>query len=376
MWKGHGMKVVRISHKPSADTAGGADSQSAASRLIGTHGSGAVILLMLAVGTAFPAFAAIDGTVTNGTTGQPQSGVVLTLVKPGAQGMQTLGHTTSDSGGHFHFANDQPGGGPQLVQAQFQDVTYNTLMTPNMPTSGVDIRIYNATKSPAEARITQHMIVVQPSDNETVVNETILVQNRSNTTFANADLGGAQFFLPPAANGQVRVQVQGPGGMPLPRPAEKTKQDNVFKIDYPVKPGETQFNLSYTMRAGSPFVLRGRVVDIQGQPSGPVRFVAPPGVTLESTDLKSLGQEPQTQATIYDLLTPAYAVNVTGTGSLGGATAEEADEADMPQVEQKNPPVYQHLAWLVGLALGILAVGVVLLYRSSPVREAGRPASR
>jgi len=128
-------------------------------------------------------------------------------------------------------------------------------------------------------------------------------------------------------------------------------------------------------------MLRGRVANIEGQPSGPVRFVTPPGVTLESNDIKSLGQEPQTQATIYDLLTPAYAVNVTGTGSLGGGTADEADEADMPQVEQKNPPVYQHLAWLVGLALGILAVGVVLLYRSSPVRgagvsEAGRPASR
>ena len=163
--------------------------------------------------------------------------------------MQTLGHTTSDSGGHFHFANDQPGGGPQLVQAQFQDVTYNTLMTPNMPTSGVDIRIYNATKSPAEARITQHMIVVQPSDNETVVNETILVQNRSNTTFANPDLAALNSFSP-GCEWPGACSSAGPGGMPLPRPAEKTKQDNVFKINYPVKPGETQFNLSYTMRGG------------------------------------------------------------------------------------------------------------------------------
>lgn len=331
-----------------------------------------VLLFLL---TVLPVCAAVDGTVTNGTTGQPQSGVALTLVKPGAQGMQTLGTTTSDSGGHFHFANDQPGGGPQLVQAEFQGVTYNTLLTPNMSTSNVDIRVFNATRSPSEARITQHMIVVQPSDNETIINETMLVQNGSNTTFANPDLGGVRFFLPPAANGQVRIQVQGPGGMPLTRPAEKTKQDNVFKIDYPIKPGETQFNLSYTMRAGSPLTLRGRVVNIEGQPSGPVRFVVPPGVTLESSDIKPLGQEPQTQATIYDLLTPAYTVNVTGVGSLGGGT-EEADEADMPQVEQKNPPVYKHLGWLVGLALGILAVGVVLLYRSSPVRETGRSASR
>lgn len=321
--------------------------------------------------SAISLFSAVDGTVTNGTTNQPQGGVSMTLVKPGAQGMQTLGQTTSDSAGHFHFSNDQPGGGPQLIQAQYQDVTYNTLLTPNMSTSNVDVRVYNATKSPEVARIAQHMIVVQPSENETLINETLLVQNNSNLTFANSELGGARFFLPPAANGQVRVQVQGPGGMPLPRPAEKTKQDNVFKIDYPVKPGETQFNLSYTMRAGSPLTLRGRVVNIEGQPAGPVRFVAPPGVTIESPDIKLLGQEPQTQATIYDLLTSAYTVNVTGMGSMNGS-ADNSDESDMPQVEQKNPPVYHHLGLIVGLALGILAVGLVLLYRSSPVREAGR----
>jgi hypothetical protein len=321
---------------------------------------------------ALPLVAAIDGTVTNGTTNQTQAGVPITLVKPGAQGMQTLGQTTSDAQGRFHFDRDQPGGGPQLLQAQYQGVTYNTLLTPNVSTSAVDVRVYNATKSPADARISQHMIVIQPSENQTVVNETILVQNASSETFSNSDLGGVRFFLPPAANGQVRVQVQGPGGMPLPRPAEKTSQDNVFKVDYPVKPGETQFNLSYSLPVGSPSTLRGVVPVIKGQPAGPVRFVVPPGVTLESSDIRSLGQEPQTQATIYDLTASAYTINVTGTGSLGGDTsADNGDDSDRPQVEQKNPPVYQHLGLLVGLALALLAVAVLLLYRSSPVRGTG-----
>ena len=181
-------------------------------------------VLSMFVLLALPVWAAIDGTVTNGTTDQPQSGVSLTLVKPGAQGMQTLGQTTSDSQGHFHFEHDQPGGGPQLIQAQYQDVTYNTLLTPNIPTSGVDVRVFEATKSPAAAKIAQHMIVVQPSDGQTSVNETIIVQNNSNRTFANPESGEARFFLPPSANGQVRVQVQGPGGMPLPRPAEDERR--------------------------------------------------------------------------------------------------------------------------------------------------------
>jgi hypothetical protein len=326
-------------------------------------------LLALAV----PAFAAIDGTVTNGTTGQPQSNVLITLVKPGQSGMQTLGQTSSDANGRFQFEQDQPGGGPQLLQAEFQAVTYNTLLTPNIPTSGVDVRVYNSTKSPAQAQIAQHMIVLQPSDSQTTVNETFIVENRSNETYANPDLGGIRFFLPPSADGQARVSVQGPGGMPLPRPAEKTSESNVFKVDYPAKPGETQYNISYVLPVGSPATLRGRIASLKGQPVGRVRFVVPPGVTLESSDIRSLGQEPQTQATIYDLVSNAYTINVTGVGSLGQSGAEaSADDADMPKVEQKDPPIYHHLGWLVGLALGTMLIGILLLYRSSPVREAGR----
>jgi hypothetical protein len=314
--------------------------------------------------------AAIDGTVTNGTTGKPQANVRIMLVKPGQGGMQTLGTTKSDQQGHFQFTHDEPGGGPQLLQADFEGVNYNTLLTPNMPTSGVDVRVYKATKSPANARILQHMIVLEPSDAQTSVSETFILQNSSNETYANPGLGGVRFYVPRSADGQVRVSVQGPGGMPLPRTAEKTDETDVMKVDYPIKPGETQINLSYILHVGSPGTISGRVATIKGQPTGPVRFVVPPGVSLESSDINSLGQEPQTQAFIYDLLKPAYTLAVSGSGSLNQNSTSQSD-SDAPQVEQKNPPVYQHLGWLVGLGLGILAFGLALLYRSSPVRAAG-----
>ena len=51
--------------------------------------------------------ASIDGTVINGTTGKPQAGVSVTLVKPGQQGMQTIGDTVTDASGHFVFEKDR-----------------------------------------------------------------------------------------------------------------------------------------------------------------------------------------------------------------------------------------------------------------------------
>src|ERR1700761_4456730 len=108
---------------------------------------------------ATSAFAAMDGTVVNKTSGKPQPGVTINLVKPGAQGMQAIGSTVSDAQGHFVFEHDQPGGGPQLLQAVFGHVDYNKLMTPNLPTSNIELDVYDATKSPAIAQVAQNMLI-------------------------------------------------------------------------------------------------------------------------------------------------------------------------------------------------------------------------
>ena len=108
---------------------------------------------------AVSVLASIDGTVVNGTAGKPQPGVSITLVKPGAGGMQTLGTTVTDTAGHFRFENDQPGAGPQLLQVTYKGANYNKLMTPNLPTSGVELNVYESTKSPSVARIAQRMLL-------------------------------------------------------------------------------------------------------------------------------------------------------------------------------------------------------------------------
>ena len=163
MWKGYGMSRRRN-----------------ALASVGMRILGLLVLVCCALPSAK---AAIDGTITNGTTGKPQAGRNHLLVKPGQQAeCKRWALRRPDQQGHFQFTHDQPGGGPQLLQADYEGVNYNKLLTPNMPTSGVDVRVYNATKSPAQARIMQHMIVLEPGDAETSVSETFVLQNSSNET--------------------------------------------------------------------------------------------------------------------------------------------------------------------------------------------------
>lgn len=325
-------------------------------------------VLILLVATA--AQAAIDGTVMNGTSNKPQPGVAVNLVKPGQNGMQTLGSTTTDAAGKFQFANDQPGGGPQLLQASYKGVNYNKLLTPNIPTSNVKLPVYEATASPSVARVAQRMLVMEPTTSQLAVSETVMVQNDTTVTYNNEQLGSLRFYLPAAANGQVRVNVQGPGGMPLPRTAEKTDETDVYKVNFPIKPGESQFEISYVLVAGSPLTFHGGVVNVKGMAAGPMRLIAPPGVTLAGKDLQSLGTEPKTQATIYNVTAPhLFTIDVTGTGSLHPPEATAPEEGESPPVTEGKPPIYAQMPVLLPLALGILGIGLVYLFRTSPVRS-------
>lgn len=329
------------------------------------------IFTLLAL-SAVSLWASIDGTVINRTSGQPQAGVNITLLKPGQQGMQVLGTTVSDASGSFKFEKDQPGGGPELLQAAYKGVNYNKLLTPNIPSSNVQLEIYEVTKSPAVSRVDQEMMLIEPSTSRIAVNETVILQNDTNRAYNNDALGALRFYLPPAANGQVRVTAQGPQGMPLPRPAEKTDQSDIFKVDFPVKPGQTEFEVNYVLPAGSPFSLQGRVVNVKGMPTSPLRLVAPPGVTLSGKDIERIGTEPKTQATIYNVVArDNFSVDITGIGSLRPPVdaADETDDSDAPQVTEARPQIYSHLGWLVLLAFSILGVGLIILFRNSPVRS-------
>ncbi len=329
------------------------------------------LLSLLTLLTSIPLSAAMNGTVVNGTTSKPQAGITVTLVKPGQGGMQTLGTTTTDAAGKFAFTTDQPGAGPQLLQANYKGINYNKLMTPNVPTTNVQLQVFESTSSPGVVRIAQNMLVMEPNSSQFAVSETVVVQNDSNTTYNNDQLGGLRFYLPPAANGQVRVSAQGPGGMPLPRPAERTKESDTYQVNFPIKPGESQFEINYVLVAGSPLTFHGRVVNVKGMAASPLRLIAPAGVNIAGKDVQMVGTEPKTQATIYTVTArDLFSVDVTGTGSLHSPDDTESPSSDdSPQVVEARPPIYAQMPWLLTLALSVLGIGLVYLFRTSPVRS-------
>jgi hypothetical protein len=223
------------------------------------------------------------------------------------------------------------------------------------------VDVYDSTPKSGDAKVVQHMMLFEPSGTDVTVNETIIYNNTGKTTFDDPANGTFRFYLPPAANGQVKVQVAGPQGMPITRDAVKTKEPDIYTVKYPVKPGETRFDLAYGMAAPSPGTFEYKVLHEET----PVRIVAPKGVTLESDGLKSLGAEPRTQATIYQVLGKDVKFQFTGTGSLRApADAPPQSEDTGPGIEDVKPRIYGRIYPVIGLTAFILIVGLIILYRS------------
>jgi hypothetical protein len=311
--------------------------------------------------TLAPAFAAVDGVVVNGTTGQPQANVVVMMVQPTQAGMQNLGTTKTDAQGKFSFDNNDAQG-PRLIRAIHQGVLYNKMIPPGAPSTGVQVDVFDSTNKSGVAKVSQHFIVLQPGATEMTVSEGILYQGSTNLTFNDPANGSVRFYLPPEAQGKVTVTVNPAGGMPIQRPAAKTKEPNVYKVDYAIQPGETRFDLNYTIPTTNPMVFADRLLHSEGVSD----LVVPPGVTIKSDDLELAGTEPKTQANIYKIKNASFKVDVEGTGSLSQTGAASSDEdTGQPNIQQVKPRIYGSLYWILGMAFAILGLGSFLLYRNT-----------
>jgi hypothetical protein len=315
-------------------------------------------LLLLAI---LPAFAAVDGVIVNGTTGKPEPNTLVMLIQPTQAGMQTLGSTKSDAQGKFNFDNNDESG-PRLIQAIFQGVQYNKMVPPGMPSTGVQIPVFASTNKAGTAKETQHFIVLQPGDKEMTVSEGLLYVGDPSVTYYDPVNGSVRFYVPPEAKGPIGVTVNPAGGMPIPRPALKTNLPNIYKIDYPVRPGETRFDLNYTVPTTSPMIFTDQLLHADAASN----LVVPNGVTVKSDDLELAGTEPKTQASIYRIKTASFKVEVDGTGILAapGQSEGSGDDNGQPQVQEVKPRIYESMYWILGMAFAILGLGSVLLARN------------
>lgn len=304
---------------------------------------------------AVMACAAVDGTVVNGTSGKPQPGAVVTLLSMGGGSVAIKGTATSDESGKFRI--DQTLNGPHLLQAVHEGVTYNRMLQAGTASTGVTIEVYDVSGAEGAAKVLRHAVLLQPAGWDLSVRENVLLRNEGKVTFHGPREGTFRFYVPRSADESLRVTSRSANGMPLQQAPVKTGEPGVYQLDLPIKPGDTQLDLSYTLPFRSPSAFVGKTL----QTDVPVRLVVPSGVTLTGEGVKFVGQEPKSQASNYVVETPQYRVMVrAGAAPAAGQPASEQAESAPTQI---LPRIYDNMYSILGLAFAALAIGFVRLYR-------------
>jgi hypothetical protein len=333
------------------------------------HEGGAIMKKLLAwFLVALPVFA-VDGTVINKTTGKPQAGATVTLYNLGQAGMESIESVKSDAQGKFRI--DQPVQGPHLIQTAFDGVTYNHMLPPGSATSGLSLEVYNSSKHPGAARVLRHFLIFQPAGAQMTVNEGFVFRNDGLLTYNDPEGGTLKFYLPAAAGGKVQVKATAPQGMPIDQAADKTGRKDVYKVAFPIKPGETNFELTYTLPYTSGMTYAGKVFP---KTDDATLLVAPNGITLKGEGLENKGREPQTQAQVFGIKGADFKVQIEGNAAPAAADSDSGDSG--PNIEEIMPRVWNNVGWILALALGILALGFIVLYRAQPAGAPEVPAAK
>lgn len=201
------------------------------------------VLLLL---SAFATAQNITGTVTNGTTGKPAAGDVVSLLSL-TQGMQETAHTKSNAEGRFSLPAPADQRAPNMVRVTHAGVNYFPQGGPLMPGSTTaDITVYDAAKK--VEGITETVEVNRYQTDGSQLQGIVLYAIKNDSKPPRSLSGDATFqFALPAGAEIDSAYAKSPGGQPVASAASPAGQKNVYAFGFPLRPGETQFQVSYHM---------------------------------------------------------------------------------------------------------------------------------
>lgn len=189
----------------------------------------------------------ITGTVTNGTTGKPATGDEVRLLSL-SQGMQEIGSTKTDARGHFSFSAPADANAPHMVRATHDGVNYFPQGGPLMPgATTAELTVYDSAKKLDGLSQTVEVDRYQSDGKQLQGIALYAIRNQSKPprTLAN-DKGTFEMVLPDGAELE-SAQAKAPGGQPIAVEASPASQKNRYTLNYPLRPGETQFQVTYHM---------------------------------------------------------------------------------------------------------------------------------
>jgi hypothetical protein len=262
----------------------------------------------------------LTGTVTNGTTKKPAGGDDVVLLSLG-QGMEESGRTQTDAKGNFSVKLDNATS-PHLVRVIHQGVTYHRMAPPG--TTSVEVQVYDVSKKVEGISVTADVMRFQAQGSELQGIRLFAVNNASDPPRTQMSDQSFEFYLPEGAQVDQSMAMTA-GGQPINSAPLPQKQKNRYAFLFPLRPGETQFQVSYHMpysgeASFDPKTLYGAQHFVVVLPKT-MQFSPGPGATFQSM------QDPRQSDSAVQVASNTtagqpLAFKISGTGMMSEATDE------------------------------------------------------
>jgi hypothetical protein len=270
--------------------------------------------------SSFASAQTLTGTVTDGTTKKPAAGDDVVLLSLG-QGMEESGRTQTDAKGTFTLKLDNATS-PHLVRVIHQGVTYHRMAPPG--TTSVEVQVYDVAKKVEGISVTADVMRFQAQASELQGISLFAVNNTSDPPRTQMNDQSFEFYLPDGAQVDQSMAMTA-GGQPINSAPVPQKEKNRYAFVFPLRPGETTFQVSYHMpysgeASFNPKTLYGAQHFVVVLPKT-MQFSASPGTSFQSM------QDPRQADSVVQVAsntTPGQALGfkISGTGTMSDEPEE------------------------------------------------------
>jgi hypothetical protein len=350
--------------------------------------SAALLVLLLAF-SSWCEGETVKGVVTNRTTNKPGAGDEVVLVAL-TQNMQDVAHTRTDSAGRYSI--DLADAGMHLIRVVHQKAAYFAAVAPGK--TQVDVDVYDVEPKLEGVTTEAQMLRVETDAKGLHVVESYFVSNASSPPRTQFGSKAFEIYLP--ADVQVEASVaMGPGGMPVASPPVPAGDGGHYTFIFPVRPGETRFQVSYHVPYSGNYTFQPRVslsvANLAVALPKSMTFAAGTGTSFQPLNDDSNAQTFLTK-NVRPSQTPSF--TVSGNGSFPGDAPHGQENPSGPAASAVGPaagtrpgiglgapidtpdPLDKYKWWLIsGFAL-IFAIAAALFLRpeAAPSPAAGGSA--
>lgn len=235
--------------------------------------------------------ATIEGTVVNGSTKAPATGVDVMLSKANTQtgqGDENIQKTKTDEKGRFSFAGVE-GGDPWMydVTAKFKGASYfSKALTPGPgDTAKATLTVFNTTESSKDISLTDWTVYLDTDANGLAVEQAVTYENSGKESFIGALMPGTSQRITvelPVATGATQDSVQTVG---LFDQCCGGVVGDKFGHTAPLVPGKSGGTIRYVTTTPVSLSFPASF------PTTRLSVLAAPGITVNSPDLQAAGMQ-------------------------------------------------------------------------------------